>query len=186
MRAPVANGGLGYDGGNGNPGDVNGQYGWHMRLLQEGPDHTWAKVAIWNDLAYEASYAPASIDRTGEHVITYTLAFRNDNYDRLTETHVFTYTLDPALSYVDCRLTLDQVQQSCVPVMNGPARTWSITLQPGVSAALVMTASLDVAYGANSTLSTTLTHADSVNPVATQAFLTDIRPDVDLFTPLIR
>jgi immune inhibitor A len=52
FAGPGPNGGLGYDGGNGNPGDVNGQYGWHVRLLQEGRDHTWAKVVVWNDRPY--------------------------------------------------------------------------------------------------------------------------------------
>jgi immune inhibitor A len=183
---PGANGGLGYDGGNGNPGDVNGQYGWHTRLLQEGPDHTWAKVVIWNDLAYQAAYAPAAIDQAGTHVVTYTLDISNDNYDRLAETHVFTYTLDPALTYVDCGLALDGVQQACAPALSGSARVWSVTLQPGVSASFVMTASLEVAYGSDSTLNTALTHADSLNPAATQAFLTDVRPRVSLYMPLVR
>ena len=175
---PGPNGGLGYDGGNGNPGDVNGQYGWHVRLLQEGLDHTWAKVVVWHDTAYEASYTPASIDRPGGHLVTYSLALRNDNYDRLAETHVFTYTLDPALTYVDCRLALGDmppVEQTCEPVVNGAARIWSVTLLPGVSATFVMAPSVDVAWGAAGTLNTVLTHADSANPVATQAFLTEIR-----------
>lgn len=122
--------------------------------------------------------------------MTYSLSLRNDNYDRLAETHVFTYTLDPALTYVDCRLALGDtppVEQTCEPVVNGAARIWSVTLLPGVSATFVMTASVDVAWGAAGTLNTVLTHADSANPVATQAFLTEIReirPYV-LYMPLL-
>jgi len=40
--------GLGYDGGTGNPGDYYGAYGWHVKLLEEAADHTWARVRIWN------------------------------------------------------------------------------------------------------------------------------------------
>jgi hypothetical protein len=40
--------GLGYNGSKGNPGEVDGQYGWHAEVIQEAADHTWAKVRIWN------------------------------------------------------------------------------------------------------------------------------------------
>jgi len=38
--------GLGYDGGTGNPGDIAGQYGWHVEILSQ-TDQT-ATVRIWN------------------------------------------------------------------------------------------------------------------------------------------
>lgn len=40
--------GLGYDGGSGNPGDSMAQYGWHVELVEEAEDHTWATVRVWN------------------------------------------------------------------------------------------------------------------------------------------
>jgi immune inhibitor A len=40
--------GLGYEGGTGNPGDYGLQYGWHVELIEEAEDHTWATVRIWN------------------------------------------------------------------------------------------------------------------------------------------
>jgi immune inhibitor A len=40
--------GLGYQGGTGNPGDDGLQYGWHVELIEEAADHTWATVRIWN------------------------------------------------------------------------------------------------------------------------------------------
>jgi hypothetical protein len=152
--------------------------------LQEGSDHSWAKVVVWNDTAYEASYAPASIVRPGSYPVTYILALRNDNHDRQAETHVFTYTLDPALTYVNCRLALGDtppVEETCGPDVNGAAHTWSVTLQPGVSATFVMTTSVDVAWGAADTLNTVLAHADGASPVATQAFHTEVRPYVWYF-----
>ena len=42
--------GLGYDGGTGNPGDSIAQYGWHVELIDEAADHTWATVRIWNSM----------------------------------------------------------------------------------------------------------------------------------------
>jgi immune inhibitor A len=42
------NAGLGYNGTWGAPGIVQGEYGWHIKILEEAPDHTWAKVQIWN------------------------------------------------------------------------------------------------------------------------------------------
>ncbi len=34
--------------GSGNPGDDDVQYGWHVELIEEAEDHTWATVRIWN------------------------------------------------------------------------------------------------------------------------------------------
>ena len=42
--------GLGYDGGTGNPGDSGVQYGWHVEVIEEAADETWAKVRIWNSM----------------------------------------------------------------------------------------------------------------------------------------
>ena len=41
-----SNTGLGYDGGTGNPGDIGGQYGWHVEILSQ-TDQT-ATLRIWN------------------------------------------------------------------------------------------------------------------------------------------
>ena len=41
-------GGLGYKGGSGNPGDVMGQYGWHVQILDQ-TDQV-ATVKVWNSL----------------------------------------------------------------------------------------------------------------------------------------
>ena len=54
--------GLGYNGGTGNPGDVNGQYGWHVQLIEEAADHTWGKVKIWN--AMRAVDHALTVDKT--------------------------------------------------------------------------------------------------------------------------
>jgi immune inhibitor A len=61
--------GLGYDGGTGNPGDINGQYGWHVQVIQEAADHTWATVKIWNamkaaDQAFTANKSSTSLNDT--------------------------------------------------------------------------------------------------------------------------
>jgi immune inhibitor A len=66
---PVNGLALGYSGGTGNPGDVYGQYGWHVQVLQEATDHTWATVKIWNamkaaDQTYAANKTTTSINDT--------------------------------------------------------------------------------------------------------------------------
>jgi immune inhibitor A len=40
--------GLGYDGGTGNPMEVDGAYGWHVKVVGEVGDHRTATVVIWN------------------------------------------------------------------------------------------------------------------------------------------
>jgi uncharacterized repeat protein (TIGR01451 family) len=40
--------GLGYDGGTGNPIEVDGAYGWHVQVISEAGDHRTATVVIWN------------------------------------------------------------------------------------------------------------------------------------------
>lgn len=60
--------GLGYNGGTGNPGDHDVQYGWRVELIQEAADHTWATVRIYNLVA---SYL-TSPEPTVYHPITFT------------------------------------------------------------------------------------------------------------------
>ena len=65
--------GLGYNGGTGNPGEVNGQYGWHVQVIEEAADHTWAKVKIWNAAVYRLRRRPRTITTPGVKTFTYTL-----------------------------------------------------------------------------------------------------------------
>ncbi|MBP8646354.1 MAG: immune inhibitor A [Syntrophobacteraceae bacterium] len=46
--------GLGYDGSNGNPGDVSGQYGWKAQILSQ--TDTTATVKIWNSVVPVADF----------------------------------------------------------------------------------------------------------------------------------
>lgn len=71
-------GGIGVDGGNGNPADVNAQYGWHVELLDQAADNTWGEVRIWNsqyavDSKIEAGQTNADIG----DVVSYTATFKN-------------------------------------------------------------------------------------------------------------
>ncbi len=70
--------GLGYNGGNGNPADVDGQYGWHVELVQEAADHTFGTVRIWNSkYAVDSSVMPAETKVTIHHPTTITASFKN-------------------------------------------------------------------------------------------------------------
>jgi hypothetical protein len=70
--------GLGYAGGNGNPADVNGQYGWHIELLEESADHNWAKLRIWNSqYALDSTITPAQTYASTASTVTYTATFKN-------------------------------------------------------------------------------------------------------------
>jgi hypothetical protein len=53
--------GLGYNGGTGNPGDHDIQYGWRVELIQEAADHTWAKVRVYNLVASYLSSAEPTV-----------------------------------------------------------------------------------------------------------------------------
>lgn len=68
--------GLGYNGSTGDPAEVDGQYGWHVQLLEESPDHTWATVRIWNSMYYmDADFvaAPATVHKGDVVTYTYTI-----------------------------------------------------------------------------------------------------------------
>ncbi len=70
--------GLGYNGGNGNPADVNSQYGWHVELVDEAADHTWGKVRIWNSQhAVDSKVTPDVEAAKWGDVINFTAQFKN-------------------------------------------------------------------------------------------------------------
>jgi immune inhibitor A len=70
--------GLATDGGNGNPADVAGQYGWHIELVQEGLEHNWATVRIWNSqYAMDSMVVPNQPRANLNDTITYTASFKN-------------------------------------------------------------------------------------------------------------
>lgn len=53
--------GLGVDGSSGNPGDFEGNLGWHVQILEEAPDHSWARVRVWNaKYDFDDTLAPAT------------------------------------------------------------------------------------------------------------------------------
>jgi immune inhibitor A len=89
--------GLGYNGGTGNPGEVNGQYGWHVQVIDEGADHTWATVKIWNAAVMQTpTYTPHAITSSGAKTITYN--YRLENASSVTSTVAVTFTLDSHLT----------------------------------------------------------------------------------------
>jgi uncharacterized repeat protein (TIGR01451 family) len=93
-------GGLGMDGANGNPSDVGGQYGWMVELVEEGPDHTWARVQIRNQqMAVNTTYTPAEVNTPGAYNVTYTTVVKNEGTTDVPMAGV-TYTLPSQLSFV--------------------------------------------------------------------------------------
>ena len=58
------------------PATVDGQYGWHVQLIEEAADHTWGKVKIWNvAIGKTVGPAPANITAPGTYWFTYTVAW---------------------------------------------------------------------------------------------------------------
>ena len=171
-----ANTGLGYDGGYGNPGDVNGQYGWHVELIEEGADHTWATMRVWNDAAYEVSYSPDTVIVPGTHNITYEITLNNAG--AMTQTRQFTFTLDPALTFVSHSWTGG--------VDMAPTFSYSTTVNPGESLMFTLVASATVTLGqAPIDATTTLEHDDFMNPVAMHDLVTVLGAKYHLFLPMI-
>jgi immune inhibitor A len=137
--------GLGYYGGSGNPGEVGGQYGWHVQLVEEAADHTWGKVKIWNGAVTQTpTYTPASIMLPGVKTFTYNYALENKS--AVTSTVAVTFTLDshltsasqlvyPALALsAGQKVTLTVVATGTVP--NTPASgTWTtmVTMNDGIN-----------------------------------------------------
>jgi immune inhibitor A len=81
----------------GNPGDVNGQYGWHVQVIAEAADHTWATVKIWNAAVTQTpTYTPHTITSSGTKTFTYT--YRLENMSSVTSTVAVTFTLDSHLT----------------------------------------------------------------------------------------
>jgi hypothetical protein len=120
--------GLPYAGSDGNPAENYGaQYGWHVQLVEEAADHTWAKVRIWN--SYEAVDTWVRPDKTvvipGD-VITYDVKFRNggsffysfNGCVPLDTTH-YEYVLDsatPGTTFLgSCPTTLVEAQEVKAP-----------------------------------------------------------------------
>jgi hypothetical protein len=65
-------------GGTGNPADDDVQYGWHVQLLEEAADHTWAKVRIWNSMwAVDSSLMPDRTSASMHETLQYTATLHN-------------------------------------------------------------------------------------------------------------
>jgi uncharacterized repeat protein (TIGR01451 family) len=57
---------------------VNGQYGWHVQVVEEAADHTWAKVRVWNSAVYkQVGTVPTTITTPGLKTFTYTVSLQN-------------------------------------------------------------------------------------------------------------
>jgi immune inhibitor A len=66
------------NGGNGNPADVDGQYGWHVEVVDEATDHTWGKVRIWNSqYAVDSTLTPDVEAAKWGDTINFTAQFKN-------------------------------------------------------------------------------------------------------------
>jgi uncharacterized repeat protein (TIGR01451 family) len=71
-----ANTGLGYNGGTGDPREVNGQYGWNVKILSQ-TDMT-ATVKVWNlAVGKTVGPTPPPITAPGTYWFTYTVALNN-------------------------------------------------------------------------------------------------------------
>jgi immune inhibitor A len=110
------------NGGNGNPGGVNGQYGWHVEVTSEASDHTWATVRIWNsqyavDSSITSNVSKPSIS-AGEKA-TMTAAFTNIG---ITNTYLACSVIDTAhVEYVAGSATGSPMQLiSCPTDSNAP------------------------------------------------------------------
>jgi hypothetical protein len=155
-------GGLAYDGGTGNPGDYNAQYGWRVELIAEAPDHTWGQVRIYNLLPYRSSQA-VSYAQPGRVAISYVLALTNAG--TVTQTRQFTYTLDSRLALVS--------QSWPTGSAPGPAYGWNGTLAPGESKRFVLVADMALAPPESPIfLTTTLVYDDFINPQVTETLVT--------------
>ena len=166
----------------GNPGDYNRQYGWHVQLVEEGPDHTWATVRIWNVPTYRAAVAPTKIYQPGEQLVDYTVEMRNEG--AIAQTRVVTVTLDPALTFVSYSLTGGKFATPAQPVNGNAPRTWQVNLNAGETATLIVTAKTTVTPNQSGTLSTMVMQNDFFNAEVSDILTTLIQSHV-VYLPLI-
>jgi immune inhibitor A len=101
--------GLGYEGGVGSPGQVDGQYGWVVELIEEATDHTTATVRVYNDpsefmyqlVTFDTTHDPAMVaaDAGDTYTVTYQTVVENSGNEVANNVYV-TYTLDADLTAV--------------------------------------------------------------------------------------
>jgi hypothetical protein len=151
--------GLGYDGGNGNPSEVNGQYGWHVELIEEAADHSWATVRIWNARAAHASVAPTKLFQPGVQMVKYTVELVNEGEN--PEVRPVTLNFDPQLTYVSYTISGSASDAPAKISGGGSSRTWTIPVLPGETVKLEVTTKTTVDPQEVSTLQTTVSE---VNP----------------------
>jgi len=63
--------GTGYDGGTGNPAEMDAQYGWRVQVVDESADGTTATVKIWNT-RYNGAFVPDKTQMNVNETVTYT------------------------------------------------------------------------------------------------------------------
>ncbi len=154
-------------GGTGNPGDYNRQYGWQAELIEEATDHTWGKVRICNQQPIETEYEPVEIGSGGTHFFTYTLTLNNAG--TMTQTHWFTFTLDPNLTFVSA---------SWIGTAAYPTYEWAGDVLGGESLSFTLVASMTVDSATlespGTDITTMLKHNDFMNPLYTEDMVTHI------------
>ena len=153
----------------GNPGDVNGQYGWHVQVVQEAPDHTWATVRVWNtSVDFTSAVDKAAITVPGVYTVTYQTVVKNEIGSSVVPVVAVTYTLDTNLTLVG----MTQIKNGTVVLPSTPTTHWSATnMWPGDMVTLTV-----VATGTASTPVVVSTKVD--------AFDGDARGPWNLYTPI--
>lgn len=82
--------GLGVNGGTGNPGDTDAQFGWHVEVTEEAADHTWAKVKVWNSMIeVKGALQPSQDTAQQGDVVTYTYHLNQNQGSKLDALMVF-------------------------------------------------------------------------------------------------
>ncbi len=163
--------GLGYDGGNGNPADYNGQYGWKVEVIEEAADHSWAKLRISNTGAPYAATATNSPFHAGGANLTYNVSLNNSG--TITQTRAVTITLDPALTVI----TKDVRLQGANPY------TWTGEMLAGTHTSFNLVAAYTLTETAR-TFTTTVDHNDFMNAPQTTPLITRVST-MKVYLPLV-
>jgi len=152
--------GLGYEGGTGNPGEVDGQYGWVVELIEEAADHTWGKVRVYNDPS-EFMYQLVTFDETAPaeivtvagttYTVTYQTVVENSGNDVASNAYV-TYTLDADLTAVSMTSTggttdLVKTRWSAATLSAGEVVTVTLVANGTISAPDTVSTRVDVHDG---------------------------------------
>ncbi|MBN1874001.1 MAG: immune inhibitor A [Anaerolineae bacterium] len=170
--------------GEGNPGDVNGQYGWKVEVVEEATDGTWAKVRVYNEGPFEAEVTPEVIKGAGTYFITYTMTLDNSG-SGVGQSRRVTVLPDSSLELVSTDWQTGTVYLPPAGTVEIKVLTWAGNLAAGEIKTLTTVFSATVS-GEPMLITSTVQHEDFINdPTMTNLVTSVQKAGYNIFLPIV-